>query len=564
MAYNKLKILLTLALSITLSACGGGGGDADNNTGNGGGSSTDSKPVITLSGSSTVNLEVGDVYFEDGWAATDSEDGVLNESVTVTGSVGNTAGTYILTYSVEDSAGNTASVSRSVIVSAPQGSEPTLTTLTVFNEGLVDPSWDRDINAYDSAIGWGECNNDGGAGCPSIGWEIVSDSERGNVLQISHSAEGNAAGMFIGSTAQNLSEFTGGDIKFDIRVVSGDSNITMKIDCVWPCTSGDKALGSVGASGWETVTMPVDNLVAGGLDLAAVDTGLVIWASNATSTVFQLDNIRWEVTGGAGDTDSDGSSGGGDPTIKAINSTNWHHQTLLPNGWGWYNNEQQHYTDRIENSYVSNGSLKIVAIKESFRDQGQTKQYTSARLNSKYAFKYGRVAVRAKLPRGAGTWPAIWTLGKNISEPGAYWEINGFGTTGWPYCGEIDIMEHWGNNQNYVQSAMHTPSSHGGTINHGGQYISTVSSKFHVYEMDWNSERIIFSVDGKEHYTYAPTVKNSSNWPYDAEQYLLLNVAIQDSISSSFTQSAMEIDYVRVYADGAGPSDQPVWADEFE
>ncbi|MDG1145127.1 MAG: glycoside hydrolase family 16 protein, partial [Flavobacteriales bacterium] len=136
----------------------------------------------------------------------------------------------------------------------------------------------------------------------------------------------------------------------------------------------------------------------------------------------------------------------------AVNSEKWHHQTLLPNGYSWYNSELQHYTNRIQNSYIENGLLKIVAIKENFNDQGHTKQYTSARLNSKFSFTYGKVEVRAKLPYGVGTWPAIWTLGKNIIEPGGYW-TNSFGTTSWPTCGEIDIMEHWGDNQNYVQSA---------------------------------------------------------------------------------------------------------------
>ena len=78
----------------------------------------------------------------------------------------------------------------------------------------------------------------------------------------------------------------------------------------------------------------------------------------------------------------------------------WFHQTQLPNGWGWYNNEQQHYTNRTENSYVENGILKIVAKKENFTDQGHTKPYSSARLNSKFAFQYGKVEVRAKLPSG--------------------------------------------------------------------------------------------------------------------------------------------------------------------
>ena len=230
----------------------------------------------------------------------------------------------------------------------------------------------------------------------------------------------------------------------------------------------------------------------------------------------------------------------------AVNSTNWHHQTQFIDGNSWANNEQQHYTNRQVNSNVSNGILNIVAKKETFTDQGQTKQYTSARLNSKFAFTYGRVEVRAKLAVGAGTWSAIWMLGKNIIEPGGYWSSTN-GTVSWPGCGEVDIMEHWGNNQNYVQSAMHTPSSSGGTVNLGGQTIANASGQFHIYTLVWTSEKIVFSVDGVEHYTYNPAVKNASTWPFNAEQYLLLNVAIEPSITPSFTQSAMEIDYVRVY-----------------
>ncbi len=239
-------------------------------------------------------------------------------------------------------------------------------------------------------------------------------------------------------------------------------------------------------------------------------------------------------------------------TDGAIDDGKWFHQTQIPAGGSWYNSEVQHYTNRIDNSYVSNGVLSIVAKKEDFTDQGYNKQYTSARLNSKYAFQYGRVEVRAKLPIGVGTWPAIWMLGKNITEAGGYW-TDTYGTTPWPNCGEIDIMEHWGSNQNYISSAMHTPSSYGGTINHDGQTIPTASSEFHVYELDWNADRMVFSVDGVTHYTYNPTVKDASTWPFDAPQYFLLNVAIQPSISSSFTQSAMDIDYVRVYE--ATPTD---------
>lgn len=232
-----------------------------------------------------------------------------------------------------------------------------------------------------------------------------------------------------------------------------------------------------------------------------------------------------------------------------INSIKWFPQTQLPDGNSWYNGELQHYTNRQVNSNVTNGILNIVAKRETFTYQGKTKPFTSARLNSKFAFKYGRVEVRAKLPVGAGTWPAIWMLGKNIIEPGGYW-TNTHGSIGWPACGEIDIMEHWGTNQNFVQSAMHTPSSSGNTSNLGGQTIPTASSQFHIYSLEWSATSMIFSVDNVVHYIYNPAVKNASTWPFDAEQYLLLNVAIQSSITSNFVQSAMEVDYVRIYQQG--------------
>ena len=250
--------------------------------------------------------------------------------------------------------------------------------------------------------------------------------------------------------------------------------------------------------------------------------------------------------------------------VSPVNASKWFHQTQLPNGHSWFNNEQQHYTNRITNAYVSDGTLKVVAKKETFTDQGQTKQYTSARLNSKLAFTYGRVEVRAKLPAGAGTWPAIWTLGKNIKEIGAYWQTQGYGTTSWPSCGEIDIMEHWGSRPNFVQSAIHTKSSSGNTVNNGGQNIATATTDFHLYTMDWSSESIAFSVDNKVHYRYQPRTKNARTWPFDKEQYLVLNLAIASDIYSGFNGAQMEIDYVRVYAEGTGPRGEPVWSDEFE
>jgi beta-glucanase (GH16 family) len=140
-------------------------------------------------------------------------------------------------------------------------------------------------------------------------------------------------------------------------------------------------------------------------------------------------------------------------------------------------------------------------------------------------------------------------LGKNIIEPGGYW-TSSFGTASWPACGEIDIMEHWGTNQNVVSSAVHHPINGNlsvGEYTSNAQNIAGVSSSFHIYAVEWDAQKITFSVDGINHLTYNPPVKNQFTWPFNAEQYILLNVAIEPSVTAGFVQSAMEVDYVRVY-----------------
>ena len=231
-----------------------------------------------------------------------------------------------------------------------------------------------------------------------------------------------------------------------------------------------------------------------------------------------------------------------------INQEKWFHQTKLPPSGSWWGGLIQHYTNRDTNSYVKDGYLHLVAKKETFEAHGEVKDYTAARLNSKFAFTYGRVEIRAKLPAGIGTWPAIWMLNKNIDEDGAYWDNQGFGTTKWPFCGEIDILEHWGKNQDYVSSAVHNGSGYGSDVkNIGGQNIKGASSKFHNYVLEWSKDKMIFSIDGVEHYKYQPTIKNSDTWPYDSDYYIILNIAIEPDIDPNFVESPMVVDYIRVY-----------------
>ena len=204
---------------------------------------------------------------------------------------------------------------------------------------------------------------------------------------------------------------------------------------------------------------------------------------------------------------------------------------------GWGNNESQYYTSRADNVVVENGLLKITAKKENY--EGAT--YTSARLNTqgKFNFKYGKIEVRAKLPEGGGTWPAIWMLGSNFS------------TVGWPACGEIDIMEEVGNDPGRIHSSLHTPSSYGATTNTGTKMVPDFSTKFHVYSAEWSANKIQFAVDGTVFYTYNPADKNANTWPFDSNQFIILNLAMGGNfggtIDPDFNKGTMEVDYVRVY-----------------
>jgi beta-glucanase (GH16 family) len=227
------------------------------------------------------------------------------------------------------------------------------------------------------------------------------------------------------------------------------------------------------------------------------------------------------------------------------NPMKWHHQVIPPNDGGWFNNEIQHYTNKRDNSFVGDGSMKIVLKKEKFTYDNSTKDYTSARLNSKFAFTYGRIDVRAKLPSGSGVWPAIWTLGTNVGETGNYWGKDA-ATVGWPACGELDIMESWGHNPRYVSSAVHTKARYGG-VETGGISLPDPYNNYHVYSMVWSPVKIWFFVDDKEIHNYGPEVRTPENWPFSKDQYILLNIAVLPQVDAKFDSSRMEIDYVRVY-----------------
>ncbi len=215
---------------------------------------------------------------------------------------------------------------------------------------------------------------------------------------------------------------------------------------------------------------------------------------------------------------------------------NWYAETVPPNNGSWWNNEFQYYTDRLDNVNVENGVLKIIAKRENYKG----KEFTSARIVSKglFDFMYGKIEVRAKLPKGGGTWPAIWMLGSNFDQ------------VDWPYCGEIDIMEYDGFKDGSIHTTVHRADEKGNHVYFTSvvNEIKNVSDEFHNYSLIWNNDNLTFYIDDVAVYSYA----NKSNYPYNQNFFIILNVAmggnfVGNKVDENFKSSTMEIDYVRVY-----------------
>lgn len=211
-------------------------------------------------------------------------------------------------------------------------------------------------------------------------------------------------------------------------------------------------------------------------------------------------------------------------------------------GHGWGNKESQFYTRaRRENARVEGGHLVIEARKE--RWQGAP--YTSARLatRGKGDWTYGRVEVRAQLPRGRGSWPAIWMLATTTDR------------MRWPDDGEIDIMEHVGFDHGVVHGSVHTRAYHHsiGTQKTAQIRVPDASDTFHVYAIDWTRDRIRFLIDDREYFQFAREADDPNVWPFDGPFHLLLNVAVggtwggREGIDETTLPHVMRVDYVRVY-----------------
>lgn len=228
-------------------------------------------------------------------------------------------------------------------------------------------------------------------------------------------------------------------------------------------------------------------------------------------------------------------------------------------GSGWGNNELQHYTNRTENARIEGGQLVIEARKENFEERA----YTSARLltRDKVSWTYGRIEARIKVARGQGIWPAFWMLGSNI------------GSAGWPFCGEIDIMENIGREPSILHGTVHGPG-YSGEFGISGDYVlngAALADDFHVYAIEWEENRIRWFIDGQQYFSLTPdNLPGGSAWVFNQPQFLILNVAVGGNWpgypdgTTTFPQR-MTVDYVRVYSPIQGnPTNTVVTVDPAE
>ena len=213
-------------------------------------------------------------------------------------------------------------------------------------------------------------------------------------------------------------------------------------------------------------------------------------------------------------------------------------------GSGWGNDEDQYYTDRIENAHVENGHLVIEARKEKY----ENREYTSSRLNSLQTWTYGRYEVRARIPQGRGTWSAAWMMSAKQN----------YGEKYWPDNGEMDFLEEVGHEPNQIHASTHTKAHNFKTFTQKTAIrdIPTAETEYHTYAIEWFPDHIDFFIDDQKIMTDAEGEASSTDWtkwPFNKDFKIILNLAVggfwarENGIDDSKFPAELDVAYVRVY-----------------
>lgn len=512
-------------------------------------------------------------------------------------------GTYSVVASASDSVGNTTEATLTIIVEPVYQDE-----VVIFRNGEIDPAWQPGLNGYDEGKSWAACPN---ADCPNLDFGFVNDAEKGrDVVYVSHADTPQQAGFFIETGTPNdiRGAADNGKLQFDIWSESGVT-VNVSADCVYPCQGGPVKLNNVGVGEWQTISIPASQMMSGGLNSITMEnvSTFSISSDGFRDATFRLDNISWLCQFSCTGTDqadkvytpwdkADPDDGYDAPTSyegydlvwadefdgTEVDTSKWN---LIDAGGGFGNLELQYYRPENASIDTENDLLVISADIQKNADEALpgNELYSSAKLTTQdlFEFKHGRVDIRAAVAEGQGMWSAGWMLGANVDE------------LGWPYSGEIDIVDtiggqlynpqedimvpqegmvvnnvYWNSNgpdnsEPYTESYYNQSGYGERRINATNEGV-TFSNQFHVFSLEWDTDKIRFYINGE--YEEGKDLPLSGGAPcpgfdsgrsclgetFNQDFFLILNVAVGGDWPGAPDETTqfprgMLVDYVRVY-----------------
>lgn len=383
------------------------------------------------------------------------------------------------------------------------------------------------------------------AGAPDVAVDVPYPSQTGGTV-----ATGGTGGLGQTSLTGGTVVATGG------TVVPPDAGSVDQLPSTGGVATGGVATGGVATGGIATGGVSTGGVATGGVATGGIATGGVATGGITTGGVA----TGGTATGGTGgqvvDAQPDLSTQGpdaGQSTMKLVwwddfvgdantraDDKKWTYVEWEP---GQVNGELQRYTNRVENAYLDGSPEGHMVIHPAYNPLSQTAgRYTSARLETsgnRMTVRTGRVEVRAKLPAGGGSFPGIVLLGTRGN---------------WPACGELALMEQWGQEKSWFYATAYAGDASGstGNVKYSFRDDGEASSTFHVYSLDWYADRLVFQIDGK---TIIDKPYDSSSPFASIPEYLVLDVALGGNMggtinNADFANNAMDmvVDYVKVYS----------------
>jgi beta-glucanase (GH16 family) len=573
-------------------------------------------PVITISGDNPVLAVSGDAFVPPSATAYDLFDNATFIVNNIASNVDtSTPGTYTVIYTASDTSGNETTKNLTVFVEPDYQDE-----IVLFSNGSLANGWRQ--NGYDVDLSFGDCP---GNTCPNLDFGIENDPIKGrDVMYIDHGEDNAAQAGFFIQKELNVDPIdlsgaeVNGKLSFEVWSDSPDGvDLNVAVDCpAYPNAGSPVLLEGVGAQQWQGISIPASSLFNQACASRSDEIGTIpIFLSNWMGPKIRIDNVRWlcELSCNGSDipdavytpwVKADKTVGFDAPNSypgynlvwsdefdgTAVDQTKWNLENA---GGGFGNSELQYY--RSENAAVEDGLLVITADIQQSDDAELPggESFSSAKLTTqdKFEFKHGRVDIRAAVAEGKGMWSAGWMLGANVDD------------IGWPFAGEIDIVEtiggvHYGVDQEnrmvhnaywnaegpfapgqyltprQYQDAKYSPTPSGQSTAWGERKLDTegetFSNTFHVFSIEWDEEKIRYMIDGV--YVEGKDLDLTTNvvapcphgqvanepqlsclgQSYDNDFFLILNVAVGGTFPGapdSTTQfpRGMLVDYVRVY-----------------